>query len=117
MADLTKVAAVSIDGAVLPIKSGTFQAGYFKKIVEAGPTGPLGSRRGEYVPATVKATVAHSDDIDLIALGDLTGCEITVETEGGKLYSISGGVTTELGELKDDATFDITLQGESQEQS
>jgi len=95
---ITGVATIRVDGQEYPTERGaTLNPGGVNR------TPKMAGRRTYYneepVAPTLQATVLHSEEIDLIEVGKITGATVLFECDNGQDYMLTGAFVTETAEL------------------
>lgn len=98
MSKVTGIAIIRVDGQEYPTQRGaTLNPGG----VNRNPmmAGKRNYHNEEPQPIAVSATLMHTADIDIIAVGQITNATVMFECDNGQTYLISGAYVTETPEL------------------
>lgn len=95
---ITGIATISIDGAEIPSERGaTLNPGGVNRAVKMAGHRPYYNE--EPVAPTLQCTVLHTEDIDIIDLGKITGATVLFECDNGQDYALYDAFVTETAEL------------------
>lgn len=98
MSKLTGNATIRIDGEEIPTERGaTLDPGGANREVQM--SGNRVFYREEKQPPRLQATALATEDLDIIALGNITGATVLFEADNGQDYLLSNAFTTETAEL------------------
>lgn len=99
MSQITGKATIKLDGEeLLTDVSVTFNPGGVEREAVMGPRGVQGHRETP-VASSLQATVRHTQATNIIALGNITGATVLIETDTGDTYMMRKAFTTEPVEL------------------
>lgn len=86
-------ATISVDGETYHLANAvTFNPGGVARSPETH--GGKTYFTGEEVPATIKATLLHNKDADIIAMGNIEGATVLVEANTGQKWIVRNASTT-----------------------
>lgn len=110
MTMITGKATVRVDGAELLADVGaTLNVGGASREAVLGPRGVQGYRETPAAPS-LKVTVRHTGDTDLLAISRITSATVLFETDSGKAYLLRKAFVTEPPELAaGNGNFDLNF--------
>lgn len=112
MSKITGKATVRVDGEEL-ITNGdaTFTPGGQNREAMMGPRGVNGYRE-ESVAPRLEITLHHNDDVDIQALGAITGATVLLETDTGTAWMLRRAFSLEPPELRaSEGTVRLLMSG------
>lgn len=97
-AKVTGIATIRVDGQEFPTERGaTLDPGGVNR------TAKMAGKRvyfnEEPVPPVIEATVLHTEDLDLIDIGNITNATVLFECDNGQDYVLTGAFSTVPGKL------------------
>lgn len=99
MSQITGKATVKVDGEeLLTDVDATLNVGGFSREAVMGARGVQGFRESPEAPA-LTTTVRHTEQLDLLALGRITGASVIFETDTGDAYLLRRAFVTDTVEL------------------
>ena len=95
---ITGVATIRVDGQEFPTERGaTLNPGGVNR--ETKMAGRRVYYNEEPVAPTLQATVLHTEDIDLVEVGNIRDATVLFECDNGQDYMLTGAFVTETAEL------------------
>lgn len=109
---ITGIATIRVDGRDIPTERGaTLNPGGVNRNPKMA--GHRVFYNEEPVAPTVQATVLHTEDLDLIDLGQITNATVLFECDNGQDYMLIGAFVTETTELNSgEGTFRLNMAAE-----